>query len=89
MKCFWDEACTDRICSQAPTSLITDAACTEFLSTCTTKKDGGCMVRGTCASNLIEAGCFANSKGELCFWDDGKCKDKVCASANANRTTNE
>ena len=54
--CYWDgAACKDRICDNAPTTLTTDETCKTFRtdSTCTTKPNGGCVTRTTCAAATI------------------------------------
>ncbi|CAD8124651.1 unnamed protein product [Paramecium sonneborni] len=58
--CYWDgAACKDRICDNAPTTLTTDDTCKAFRTdgTCTTKANGGCVTRTTCAAATIQAAC--------------------------------
>lgn len=91
MACFWDGAnCKDRICDNAPTSLISDDACKLFKTdgTCTTKLNGGCVTRTTCAAATIQEACIQNALGKNCIWNGVNCVDKVCANAPTTLNTN-
>ncbi|CAD8176961.1 unnamed protein product [Paramecium pentaurelia] len=89
--CYWDgAACKDRICDNAPTTLTTDETCKTFRtdSTCTTKPNGGCVTRTTCAAATIQAACIKNSSGGDCYWTGTACVDKTCTNAPTTMTTN-
>ncbi|CAD8208460.1 unnamed protein product [Paramecium pentaurelia] len=86
--CFWNEGkCLDKTCDNAPKDLITDQACKDFISTCTTKQGGGCVTRSNCGA-AIQAACMKNSLGEDCFWNGTECVDKTCGNALAIYKTN-
>ncbi|CAD8110299.1 unnamed protein product [Paramecium primaurelia] len=89
--CYWDgAACKDRICDNAPTTLTTDETCKAFRTdgTCTTKANGGCVTRTTCAAATIQAACIKNSTGGDCYWNGTACVDKSCTNAPTTMTTN-
>ncbi|CAD8145016.1 unnamed protein product [Paramecium octaurelia] len=89
--CYWDgAACKDRICDNAPTSLTTDDTCKSFRTdgTCTTKANGGCVTRTTCAAATIQAACVKNSSNGDCYWTGTACVDKTCTNAPTTMTTN-
>ncbi|CAD8210801.1 unnamed protein product [Paramecium pentaurelia] len=86
--CFWKQGkCYDKTCDNAPTELVTDQACKDFISTCTTKQGGGCVTRSNCGA-AIQAACITNNLGEECFWNGTACVDKTCANALATNKTN-
>lgn len=53
---------------------MTEKECSEYFQTsngtiCTTKKNGGCIIKGTCETLTIEEICTVDENGEKCIWD--------------------
>lgn len=72
------------------TTYTTDDACKNYLVSCTTKKDGGCVTRAACSAATNQESCKTNSSGNLCYWNSANaCVDKNCAAAPATYTTNK
>ncbi|CAD8124536.1 unnamed protein product [Paramecium sonneborni] len=89
--CFWSKGkCLDKTCDNASDELKTDEVCKNFIPSCTTKKDGGCVTRTNCGSATNQAACVKNSSGEDCFWNPttSTCVDKTCANALPSNKTN-
>lgn len=74
--------CTDRTCTNAPTTNNTNDLCKAYLPTgnCVTKNGGGCRINTTCEAIDLESACVADVSGKTCFWDGG-CKTKTCANS--------
>ncbi|CAK66069.1 unnamed protein product (macronuclear) [Paramecium tetraurelia] len=88
--CFWlDGKCFDKICENAPLNLTTDKECQDFLPSCTTKQDGGCITRLLCSTNQTKEACNKDAVGNDCYWTGNKCVDKTCENALKNYKTNE
>ena len=88
-ECFWNGvSCVDKICDNAPNTLITNSDCDKFKGGCITKSGGGCVTNGSCSAANIEVACVKNSIGVPCIWDSS-CKEKTCANASILNTTND
>ncbi|CAK64863.1 unnamed protein product (macronuclear) [Paramecium tetraurelia] len=78
------------ICNNAPATLTTDDTCKLFRTdgTCTTKANGGCVTRTTCAAATIQAACVKNSSNGDCYWTGIVCIVKTCKNAPTTMITN-
>ncbi|CAD8210128.1 unnamed protein product [Paramecium octaurelia] len=89
-QCQWmtptgqDAYCTNKSCTTAPTSLTTEAQCiayfTPSVGTCTTKKEGGCTLKGACTSANVAAACITDKDKNDCQWETetSTCRLKEC-----------
>ncbi|CAD8096596.1 unnamed protein product [Paramecium sonneborni] len=92
MECVWDKSiCKDKICINAPETLVTDDDCKQFIKdgTCTTKINGGCTIRSTCEAAKIQAACIKDNQNNECYWDGNSCKIKICINAPTSIKTNQ
>ncbi|CAD8214584.1 unnamed protein product [Paramecium octaurelia] len=89
-QCQWmtltgqDAYCTNKSCTTAPTSLTTEAQCVAYFTPsvgiCTTKKDGGCTLKGACTSANVATACTTDNNKNECQWDTeaNNCRLKEC-----------
>ncbi|CAK82827.1 unnamed protein product (macronuclear) [Paramecium tetraurelia] len=72
--------CTIKTCSTAPSTLLTEQLCKEYLPICTTKKGGGCVKKSTCQAANVESACTTSLNGQICAWDGIKhiCRVQEC-----------
>lgn len=62
--CIWNNnKCSERKCSNAPSTLLTETDCNNYLSGCTTIKGGGCTVKGLCSDSTIQNSCTLDING--------------------------
>ncbi|CAK80939.1 unnamed protein product (macronuclear) [Paramecium tetraurelia] len=77
--CIWqDNKCVSFTCANAPTTLTTNTACSNFLDKCYTT-GAGCSSNGTCTDMKTEAACKTDSQNKKCIWLSSACKVKTCS----------
>ncbi|CAD8093089.1 unnamed protein product [Paramecium sonneborni] len=69
--------CVTKTCDNAPT-IITN--CTEYLTGCISKLNGGCSKLTTCNSIIKQQDCIHDSNQQLCLWFNDKCIDQLCTA---------
>ncbi|CAD8157933.1 unnamed protein product [Paramecium octaurelia] len=62
--------CTIKTCSTAPSTLLTEQQCKDYLPICTTKKGGGCVKKSSCYAATVESACTISIDGQICAWDN-------------------
>ncbi|CAD8120354.1 unnamed protein product [Paramecium sonneborni] len=92
--CFWDgQNCLDKICQNAPKTLITNSECEEFQAGCITTLQGGCVQNRSCSAANTLIACYKNLNGYPCIWYTFKgyegCYEKTCENAPTSLLTNE
>ncbi|CAD8207770.1 unnamed protein product [Paramecium octaurelia] len=84
-KCSWSassSACQDRVCTDAPTTIITEEGCRSWLKTCTLGlTNQGCITeQTTCDLVQTQNQCQVLSNGTKCGWNTG-CVNRTCSNA--------
>ncbi|CAK67082.1 unnamed protein product (macronuclear) [Paramecium tetraurelia] len=70
-ECVWIiNDCVTKTCNTATTNLTTHQQCQEYLSSCTTKRGGGCVEITECQYFSIKEACQSDKYNQGCFWDD-------------------
>ncbi|CAK64868.1 unnamed protein product (macronuclear) [Paramecium tetraurelia] len=80
-------ACVRKTCDTASpaASFNTDTLCSNYLSTCTVARIGGCQVRAACSTYKSSQQCKFNTSGGRCFWNPTNlnCVDFSCGNIEA------
>jgi len=70
--------CTNKICSTAPITYVTEYICKTYMSSCTAKLSGGCIEKTSCDAAKIQTACTHDRNGIMCVWDNDHCRDIDC-----------
>ncbi|CAD8109110.1 unnamed protein product [Paramecium primaurelia] len=77
-------SCVRKTCDTASpvASFTTNTLCTNYLSTCTVARVGGCQPRAACSTYRSNQQCKFNTSGGRCFWNatNKTCVDFSCGN---------
>ncbi|KAM3142502.1 hypothetical protein pb186bvf_005404 [Paramecium bursaria] len=79
--CIWNNnKCSERMCSNAPSTLLTETDCNNYLKGCTTVKGGGCTIKGLCQDATNQNSCTLDINGTQCIWvaSQAICRNQGC-----------